>query len=62
MATTPAANATVVGSYTVIGITGVNSNKFINVNLFKNRLYFTEKDSENICEIDNETFKLNYML
>ena len=45
MATTPAANATVVGSYTVLGITGVNSNKFINVNLFKNRLYFTEKDS-----------------
>ncbi len=23
--------------------------------------YFTEKDSENICEIDNETFKLDYM-
>jgi hypothetical protein len=45
MASTPAANATVVGSYTVIGITGVNSNKFVNVNLFKNRLYFTEKDS-----------------
>ena len=45
MATTPAANATVVGSYTVLGITGVNSNRFINVNLFKNRLFFTEKDS-----------------
>jgi len=45
MASTPAANATVVGTYTVIGIDGVNSNKFINVNLFKNRLYFTEKDS-----------------
>jgi hypothetical protein len=47
MATAPAANATVVGSYTTIGITGVNSNTFINVNLFKNRLYFTEKDSLN---------------
>ena len=48
MATTPAANATVVGSYTVLGVTGINSNKFINVNLFKNRLYFTEKDSLNV--------------
>jgi hypothetical protein len=45
MATAPAANATVVGSYTVIGITGINSNKFANVNLFKNRLYFTEEES-----------------
>jgi hypothetical protein len=45
MASAPAANATVVGTYTTIGITGVNSNKFVNVNLFKNRLYFTEKDS-----------------
>jgi hypothetical protein len=45
MASTPAANATVVGSYTVIGITGVDSSRFINVNLFKNRLYFTEKDT-----------------
>jgi hypothetical protein len=45
MATTPAANATVVGIYTTIGITGVNSNTFINVNLFKNRLYFTQKDT-----------------
>jgi hypothetical protein len=45
MATTPAANATVVGSYTVLGITGVNSNTFINVNLFKNRLFFTQKDT-----------------
>jgi hypothetical protein len=42
-ATTTVAGAT--GTYTVIGITGVDSSKFINVNLFKNRLYFTEKDS-----------------
>ena len=47
MASTPASNATVVGAYSVIGITGINSNKFVNVNLFKNRLYFTEKDSLN---------------
>jgi hypothetical protein len=33
------------GVYTVLGITGVDSSKFINVNLFKNRLYFTEKDT-----------------
>jgi len=52
MATTPAANATVVGSYTVIGITGVDSSKFINVNLFKNRLYFTEKDSMTCWYLD----------
>jgi hypothetical protein len=45
MATAPAANATVVGTYTTIGITGVNSNTFVNVNLFKNRLYFTQKDT-----------------
>jgi hypothetical protein len=45
MAIAPSGNATVVGIYTTIGITGVNSNKFINVNLFKNRLYFTEKDT-----------------
>ena len=45
MASTPALNATVVGSYTVIGITGVDSSTFINVNLFKNRLYFTQKNT-----------------
>ena len=45
MATAPAADATVVGTYTVIGITGVNSNTFVGVNLFKNRLYFTQKDT-----------------
>jgi hypothetical protein len=45
MLTTPASSATTVGTYTVTGITGVNSNTFINVNLFKNRLYFTQKDT-----------------
>jgi hypothetical protein len=52
MASTPAANATVVGSYTVLGITGVDSSNFINVNLFKNRLYFTEKDTLNCWYLD----------
>lgn len=45
MASNPATNATVVGTYTVLGITGVDSSTFINVNLFKNRLYFTQKDT-----------------
>jgi len=45
MATAPAANATVVGSYTVLGITGVNSNTFINVNMCQNRLFFVQKNS-----------------
>jgi hypothetical protein len=35
----------ITGSYTTVGITGVNSNTFIGVNLFKNRLYFTQKDT-----------------
>ena len=37
----------VTGSYTTIGITGVDSSTFIGVNLFKNRLYFTQKDTLN---------------
>jgi len=45
MATTPANNATVVGTYTVLGITGVDSSTFVSVNLFKNRLYFTQKNT-----------------
>jgi hypothetical protein len=45
MASAPAGSASTVGSYTVSGITGVDSSTFINVNLFKNRLYFTQKDS-----------------
>jgi hypothetical protein len=42
----------VVGTYTVIGITGVNSNTFVNVNLFKNRLYFTQKDTLSCWYLD----------
>ncbi len=45
MAADPGGNAVVVGSYTVLGITGVNSNTFINVNLFKNRLYFVQEET-----------------
>ena len=45
MATAPAANASVVGTYSVLGITGVNSNTFVNVNMCQNRLFFVQKDS-----------------
>jgi len=48
MATAPSANATVVGTYTILGITGVDSSTFIHVNLFKNRLWFTQKDTMKI--------------
>jgi len=49
MATTPSGNASVVGTYTIgFYVTGVNSNTFINVNLFKNRLYFTQNNSMNV--------------
>jgi len=54
MLSTPATNATTVGTYTVLGIVGgssggtnytIDSKNFIHVNLFKNRLYFTEKNT-----------------
>ena len=45
MPVAPSGNATVMGTYTTIGITGVDSSTFINVNLFKNRLYFTQKNT-----------------
>lgn len=54
MATTPASNATVVGTYTITGITGVNSNTFSNVNLFKNRLYFCKNQSLSFWYMDVE--------
>jgi hypothetical protein len=53
MATAPTANASVVGSYTVVGITGVDSSSFINVNLFKNRLWFTQKDTMKVWYLDS---------
>lgn len=45
MASTPAANATVVGTYTVYGLTGVDSSTLANINLFKNRLYYVQENS-----------------
>jgi len=45
MATAPATNATIVGSYLPTGITGADSSTFIHVNLYKNRLWFTQENS-----------------
>lgn len=48
MTSAPATDATVVGAYTILyGTSGTNPNNFIAVNLFKNRLYFVEKDTLN---------------
>ena len=52
MAVAPSGNATIVGSYTVNGITGANSNTFVNVNLFKNRLYFCQNNSLSFWYLD----------
>jgi hypothetical protein len=46
MATAPATDATTVGAYTInYAITGVNSNTFVHVNLFKNFLFFVQENS-----------------
>jgi hypothetical protein len=55
MATAPAANATVVGTYTVLGITGVNSNTFVNVNMCQDRLFFVEKNTLNFYFLNVES-------
>ena len=54
MATTPASNATTVPTYTITGITGINSNTFVNINLFKNRLYFCVNNSLSFWYLDVE--------
>lgn len=45
MASEPATDATTVGSYIPTGITGANSSTFVNVNLYKNRLWFVQEDT-----------------
>jgi hypothetical protein len=45
MATAPSADATVVGTYTILGISGISSSKFVNINMCQDRLFFVEKDS-----------------
>jgi hypothetical protein len=55
MATAPTANATVVGTYSVLGITGINSNTFININMCQNRLFFVQKDSMSFWYLNVES-------
>jgi hypothetical protein len=45
MATAPASDATTVGTYIPTGITGANSSTFVNINLYKNRLWFVQEDT-----------------
>lgn len=52
MTGTPTGSAAGTPAYTVIGISGVNSANFIHVNLFKSRLYFTEKSTLKIWYLD----------
>lgn len=55
MASAPATDATTVGTYLPTGITGVDSSTFIHVNLYKNRLWFTQKDTLKVwyLEVDS---------
>jgi hypothetical protein len=55
MTSEPATDATVVGVYDPLGISGVDNTTFINVNLFKNRLWFTQKDTMKIWYLDVNT-------
>ena len=56
MGSTPATNAITVGSYLVnYGVTGVNPNTFVSVNLFKNRLYFTQKDTLDVWYLPTDS-------
>lgn len=55
MASAPTSDASVVGSYVVVhAITGVNSNTFINSNVFKERLFYVEKNSMNVWYLDTK--------
>ena len=45
LATTTTSPATGTPVYSTLGITGINNNRFVNVNALQERLYFVEKDS-----------------
>jgi hypothetical protein len=56
MASTPASSATTVGSYTIaLYITGVDPQDLIHVNLFKNRLYYTQKNSMSVWYLPTDS-------
>jgi hypothetical protein len=52
MASAPTLNASVVGTYLPLGISGIDNSKFIHVNAYKERLWFTEKDTLNTWYLD----------
>jgi hypothetical protein len=55
MATAPTADATIVGTYVVVhAITGVDSSLFINSNVFKERLFYVEKNSMNVWYLNTK--------
>jgi len=56
MASTPSTNATTVGTYSIaLYITGVNSNDLVSVNLFKHRLYYTQKNSMKVWYLPTDS-------
>jgi hypothetical protein len=56
MASTPSTNATAVGTYSIaLYITGVSSNDLISVNLFKHRLYYTQKNSMKVWYLPTDS-------
>ena len=55
MASAPATDATTVGTYLPTGITGIDSSRFININLYKNRLWFVEKDSMSAWYLETDS-------
>ncbi len=55
MASAPATDATTVGTYLPTGITGIDSSRFININLYKNRLWFVEKESMSAWYLETDS-------
>jgi len=56
MTSAPSGNATIVGSYSInYFTTGVATEKFANINLYRNRLFFVEKNSLNFWYLPVES-------
>jgi len=56
MLSTPVSDATTVGTYSVaLYITGVDSKNLVHVNLFKHRLYYTEKNSMKVWYLPTDS-------
>ena len=52
MASAPSGNASVVGTYSVIGIAGVDSSTLVNINMCQRRLFFVQKDTLTFWYLD----------